>query len=172
MILEGIKHVGMARILILIVILSSCSMEHHLNKAINKGYKIETVTKEVHFTDTLTLNGKDSIIERLIKIDCPEPVIETRWKTRFDYKRFNDSLKHIRHIHSDSLDNAFKTLKQQKNNDRVNNKLAKKIAKYNKQIKNTAKRQENKRSLWWLWLLIGFALSFIVKIVLKYFGLR
>lgn len=156
-------------LLIIIVIISGCSSSYHYNKALDKGLKIEPVVKELRFTDTLTVNGKDSIIERLVKVDCPEPVIETRWRTRFDNKRFNDSLKHIRHIYSDSLDNALKTLKQQKKNDKVNNRLSKKLAKYNKQILNTAKRQENKRSLWWLWLLIGFVLSFVVKIILKNF---
>ncbi len=158
-------------ILILIVILSSCSMNHHLTKAVKKGYKVETVTKEVRLTDTLIVNGKDSIIERIVKIDCPEPVIETRWRTKFDLRRFNDSLKHYRQIYSDSLNNALKTLKQQKKNDRVNNKLTKKLAKYNRQIQNTAKRQENKRSLWWLWILIGFALNFILKFVLRFYGI-
>jgi len=158
-------------VLIIIVMLSSCSMNHHLTKAVKKGYKVEMVTKEVRLIDTLTINGKESIIERLVKVDCPEPAIETKWKTRFDLRRFNDSLKHYRQIYSDSLDNALKTLKQQKKNDRVNNKLTKKLAKYNKQIQNTAKRQENKRSLWWLWLIIGFALNFIFKFILRFYGI-
>ncbi len=146
--------------------MSGCSATNLYNRALDKGLKIEPVVKEVRFTDTLTVNGKDSIVERIVKVDCPEPVIETRWKTRFDYKRFNDSLKHIRHIYSDSLDNALKTLKQQKKNDRVNNKLSKKLAKYNKQITNTAKRRDTRKFPWWL-LVVSLVIGFFLKNILK-----
>lgn len=147
-------------ILILIIMLSSCSMNHHLTKAVKKGYKVETVTKEVRLTDTLTINGKDSIIERLVKVDCPEPVIETKWRVRFDLKRFNDSLEHYRQLYSDSLKASIKTAR-----------IDKAINKQDEKTNRTVVRQENKRSLWWLWLLIGFAINFILKFILRFYGI-
>jgi len=140
--------------------LSSCSMNHHLTKAVKKGYKVETVTKEVRLTDTLIINGKDSIIERLVKVDCPEPVIETKWRVRFDLKRFNDSLKHYRQLYSDSLKTSVRTAK-----------IERSINKQDEKTNRTVSRQENKRSLWWLWLLIGFALNFILKFILRFYGI-
>ena len=140
--------------------LSSCSMNHHLTKAVKKGYKVETVTKEVRLTDTLTINGKDSIIERLVKVDCPEPVIETKWRVRFDNKRFKDSLQTVKQMYSDSLKTSIKTAR-----------IDKAINKQDEKTNRTVVRQENKRSFWWLWLLIGFAINFILKFILRFYGI-
>ena len=140
--------------------LSSCSMNHHLTKAVKKGYKVETVTKEVRLTDTLTINGKDSIIERLVKVDCPEPVIETKWRVRFDLKRFKDSLQTVKQMYSDSLKASIKTAR-----------IDKAVNKQDEKTARTVVRQENKRSFWWLWLLIGFAINFILKFILRFYGI-
>ncbi len=147
-------------VLIIIVMLSSCSMNHHLTKAVKKGYKVERITKNIRLTDTLVINGKDSIIERTLKVDCPEPIIKTRWRTKFDYKRFNDSLDHVRQMYSDSLRNALKT-------SNIERKEQKQVEK----TKRATTRQENKRSLWWLWLLIWFLLRDVLKFIFKYYGL-
>jgi len=140
----------------MLLILCGCSASHHYNKAIKKGLKLEPTNKIITVTDTLTINGKDSIIERLITIECPEPIIQTKWKIRFDNKRFKDSLKVFRRMYSDSLRYALKTSKTKQKENKANNKT-----------KRTQLRQENKRSLWWLWLIIGFVLSFVTKIFLK-----
>lgn len=147
-------------ILILIIMLSSCSMNHHLTKAVKKGYKVETVTKEVRLTDTLTINGKDSIVERLVKVDCPEPVIQTKWRVRFDLKRFKDSLQTVKQMYSDSLKASIKTAR-----------IDKAVNKQDEKTARTVVRQENKRSFWWLWLLIGFAINFILKFILRFYGI-
>lgn len=140
----------------MLLILCGCSASHHYNKAIKKGLKLEPTNKIITVTDTLTINGKDSIIERLITVDCPEPIIQTKWRVRFDNKRFKDSLKIFRRMYSDSLRYALKTSKTKQKENKANNKT-----------KRTQLRQENKRSLWWLWLIIGFVLSFVTKIFLK-----
>ena len=59
-------------------------------------------------------------------------------------------------MYSDSLRYALKTSKTKQKENKANNKT-----------KRTQLRQENKRSLWWLWLIIGFVLSFVTKIFLK-----
>ena len=139
------------RYIIIIILLSSCSATHHFNKAIDKGLKMDTITKTIETIDTITINGKDSIITRLIDVDCPEPIMETRWKVRFDNRRFKDSLKIFRRIYSDSLDNAYKSLKNDNRTDRY------------------ITRRETRRSTWYIWLISGLVIGLTLKFLLKIF---
>ena len=149
--------------ILLILILCSCSATHHLNKFYKKGGKIEQVPKVVTLTDTVTINGKDSIIYHKINIDCPEPIIKTRWKVRFNNKRFLDSLKVMRIQYKDSLRFALRTLRIELKNDY-------KTVKSNDKTKRTTTRQENKRSWWlfWLGLAVGIIIMLIIKILIRY----
>lgn len=148
---------------ILVAIMVGCSAAHHLNKFYKKGGKIEQVEKTVTITDTITVNGKDSIVFRVVKLECPEPIIETRWKTRFDNKRFKDSLKVVRIQYKDSLKFAVRTAKNELKNDY-------KVVKSNDKTKRTITRQENKRSWWlfWLGLAAGVIVMLLVKILIRY----
>lgn len=116
---------------ILIFLLASCSVNYHLNKAIKKGYRCEEIadTIKIKSVDSFPVIIKDSIVwtkfittkDTIIQVK-KQYVPKTRYIERFDLKRFNDSLKHIRRIYSDSLRYALKTnktylktdLKQQK----------------------------------------------------------
>lgn len=151
------------RFILLTLILSSCSSIYHYNKFIDKGGKIENVTKVVTLTDTLLINGKDSIIYRKVNVECPEPVIETRWKVRFDNKRFKDSLNSVRTQYKDSLRFALRTHKNEL-------KTEVKTVKSNDKTKRTVTRQENKRSWWlfWLGLGLGFLIMILLKILIRY----
>ena len=150
------------RYIALILILSSCSPTFHLNKFYKKGGKVEPVEKTITLSDTVTINGKDSIIYRKVNIECPQPVIQTRWKTRFDNKRFKDSLKVVRIQYEDSLRYALRTYKNEL-------KTEVKTVKSNDKTKRTVTRQENKRSWWlfWLGLAVGIILTILIKIVLR-----
>jgi len=90
---------------IVFLTLGSCSSQWHLQKFYKKGGKLETIERVITVRDTIKgKDGKDSIIERFITLNCPEPVPPvTRWIVRFDNKRFKDSLKFIRSIYLDSL---------------------------------------------------------------------
>jgi hypothetical protein len=149
--------------ILLTLILSSCSSIYHYNKFIDKGGKLSNVPKVVTLTDTVTINGKDSIIYRKINIDCPEPVIETRWKTRFDNNRFKDSLSSVRTQYKDSLRFALRTYKNEL-------KTEVKTVKSNDKTKRTVTRQENKRSMWlfWLGLAVGVIIMLLIKLGIKY----
>ena len=149
--------------IILILILCSCSATQHLNKFYKKGGKIENVPKVVTLTDTVTINGKDSIIYRKVNVECPEPIIKTRWKVRFNNKRFLDSLKVMRIQYKDSLRYALRTLRIELKNDY-------KTIKSNDKTKRTTTRQENKRSWWlfWLGLAVGIIIMLIIKILIRY----
>jgi hypothetical protein len=139
--------------LFLIAIISSCNSSYHLKKFYKKGGTIDTIERVIEFHDTIKgENGKDSIIIREVAVPCPEPVIETRWKTRYKYKTTKDSLKHERLKYIDSLKYALKTAK---------NNL--KIEKSKQKTNRTIVRQENKKSKWWVWLLIGFFTPILLK---------
>jgi len=150
------------KIILLTLILSSCSSIYHYNKFIDKGGKIEQVEKTVTLTDTVTINGKDSIIYRTVNIECPEPIIKTRWKTRFDNKRFKDSLNSVRTQYKDSLRYALRSYKNELKNDY-------KVVKSNDKTKRVETRQENKRSLWWLFFILGAVTMVIINFAIKYF---
>lgn len=48
-------------------------------------------------------DGKDSIVFKNVVVEIPKETIKTRYQVRFEYKRFNDSLKHVRKVYSDLL---------------------------------------------------------------------
>ena len=78
--------------------MASCSSSYHLRKFYDKGGKIEVKKTEITIHDTLRINGKDSIIEKTIQVDCPEPKApETRWQVRYKYKTLRDTLELIRY---------------------------------------------------------------------------
>lgn len=94
---------------------SGCSATRLHDKAVKKGY-VHTVhvdTLKIAYVDTFFKDGK------------PYPVIKYRdsliiqtnteyiskWRVRFDNKRFADSLATIRAMYKDSLRNALKTQK-------------------------------------------------------------
>lgn len=150
--------------ILLILILCSCSATQHLNKFYKKGGKIEQVEKTVTIHDTIKgKDGKDSIIFRNVNVECPEPIIKTRWKVRFNNKRFLDSLKVMRIQYKDSLRYALRTLRIELKNDY-------KTLKSNDKTKRTTTRQENKRSWWlfWLGLAVGIIIMLIIKILIRY----
>ena len=146
------------------VIMSSCSPQFHLDKFYKKGGKIEQVEKTVTIHDTIKgKDGKDSIIFRTVNVECPEPIIKTRWKTRFDNKRFKDSLNSVRTQYKDSLRYALRTHKNEL-------KTEVKTVKSNDKTERTTTRQENKRSWWlfWLGLAVGVIIMLSVKLISKY----
>jgi hypothetical protein len=106
------------RYLFLILLLTSCSVQNLIRRAEKKGYRCDTIT------DTIRVVKVDSFL--VIKHDTTywEKIItskdtiiryetsyipKTRYEIRYDYKRFNDSLKVIRLMYKDSLRNALKT---------------------------------------------------------------
>jgi hypothetical protein len=78
--------------------MASCSSSYHLRKFYDKGGKLEVKKTEITIHDTLRINGKDSIIEKTIQVDCPEPKAPlTRWQVRYKYKALRDTLELIRY---------------------------------------------------------------------------
>jgi hypothetical protein len=116
------------KFLICLLILTSCSVNYHLNKAIKKGYRCDTVS------DTIRVNKLDSFLvvkhdtTYWVKVVTSKDTIiyyntsyypKTRYETRFEYKRFNDSLRVIRLMYKDSLRNALKSAKNDLKSERL-----------------------------------------------------
>jgi hypothetical protein len=95
------------KVLILILILSSCSANYHLRRAIKKGYRCDEIA------DTIRINSVDSIpyvlndsiyFERvLVQKDTivrykRSFVPKTRFQTRIEYKLKRDTLKMIEKV--------------------------------------------------------------------------
>ena len=131
------------KLLIVLVLLSSCSANYHLRKAIKKGYRCDEVA------DTITINSIDSIPYVLRDSIAWEKVIvqkdtivrykrsfvpKTRLETRIEYKLKRDTLKMIEKVEV---------------------------------IKYKTRKQENKKPNLWLFI-IGFGAGFITKWLLKF----
>ena len=106
------------RYLFLILLLTSCSVQNLIRRAEKKGYRCDTITDTIRVVkvdsflvikhDTTywekIITSKDTIIQYRTSY-----IPKTRYEIRYDYKRFNDSLKVIRLMYKDSLRNALKT---------------------------------------------------------------
>jgi len=67
--------------------LSSCSANYHMAKFIKKGGVIKNDTITFTLSDTIEINGKDSIIYSTFDKECPEMKSpKTRWETRIEYR--------------------------------------------------------------------------------------
>jgi len=101
-----------ALIILSLHLLLSCGAERLHQKAVKKGYMhtIHVDTFKVSTVDTMWVEGKpypvitykDSIVPKLVTQYVP------KWKVRFDNRRFNDSLRHIRKVYDDSLKASIK----------------------------------------------------------------
>jgi hypothetical protein len=95
--------------------LISCSAKFHQRKFIEKGGKIICDTTMVTVTDTIRVNGKDSIIYREVSVKCPElqaPL--TRYEIRYQWKTIRDTLKLIKYNTKYKYKEAIKTIKNDK----------------------------------------------------------
>ena len=148
--------------------LSGChSAKYHLDKFYTKGGVITCDTIYVPKIDTIYtkgVDGKDSLIYvvKNIPCNCPKATVETRWRTRFDNKRFKDSLKIVSRMYSDSLKAAIK-----------NNKIdSKEEGKTNR----TQIKEKNKNYPWWMVFLSVMGTIFIViiltKVLIRYIKLQ
>jgi hypothetical protein len=145
--------------LFLILLLTSCSVQNLIRRAEKKGYRCDTITDTIRVVkvdsflvikhDTTywekIITSKDTIIQYRTSY-----IPKTRFETRFEYKRFNDSLRTIRLMYKDSLRNALKT----RENDLKKERLGAKHSPLN-QVKN--------------YLLIS---SFILFLILMFILLR
>tara|TARA_R110000822_G_scaffold26529_2_gene79793 strand:- start:21 stop:485 length:465 start_codon:yes stop_codon:yes gene_type:complete len=139
------------------VLLLSCSPQYHIEradkhvqKALNKGAvitnKVDTLTQYDTITETFTRNDTTFITNTVIRYITSQG--EVRYVTRQDKR------------------NEFKLQKQVNRLDAKNERLTTRLNAKNERVvtrhDTKIKRIEN-RSWWYLWLLIGGVLGFLVR---------
>ena len=150
--------------LILSLILTGCSVNYHLSKAIKKGYRVVESADTIRITsiDSFPVIVHDSIVwekvitqkDTIIRYSVPQ-VPKTRFQIRFDKKRFSDSLNTIRKMYSDSLDAAVKMHKQETKQN------VKFIKQETRQVKHENKKGSNL-------FLLGLATGIILTLIVRY----
>ena len=72
---------------LMLTLMFSCSAQYHMAKFIKKGGNLNVKETTISIHDTLRINGKDSIIEKTIQVNCPEmQAPKTRFETRIEYR--------------------------------------------------------------------------------------
>lgn len=141
-------------ILSLLAGLFSCSgyyhikrAEKHTQKAINKGITPTSDTTYVTTSDTLT------------QIDTVDNYIRIT-------KTIRDTVKaKCKNVY---IAKSRAEVRQEQKTERTKvRQQAKTIRKENKQAEKTKRKEKKRRSWWWLWLLIGGAVTLIVQRILK-----
>lgn len=150
------KRLALIFIILLSLFAASCSAVKLHDRSIQKGYvhTIDIDTIKVPYLVVKNIQGKDSLIYRDSLI--PKVVAEyiPRWRTRFDNKRFKDSLAHIREMYEDSLRNALKTQKIALKSEKVEAK---------KETKKTRHENKKRANLFILGLVVGIILTLIIR---------
>ena len=133
---------GIFWIVLITFFLYGCSASYHFGKFLKKGGKVENKTEYVSTTDTIRINGKDSIITVRVPVQCPEVQIPpTRQEIRYKYKIQRDSIKTVRYV------TKWKT----------------------KEVVKVAKN-ESKKPFNWFW--IGFVSAVVIILILKFYAVK
>ena len=152
-----------ALIFVTLHLLFACSLNYHLGKAIKKGYRCDTINDTIKITsvDSFPVIVHDSIVWEKVFIQKDtivryntSYVPKTRLQYIFDNRRFNDSLKAIRKMYSDSLRYARIMRK-------IDNALEESIK--NQETKQVKIKNKKGANLFLLGLAIGIILTLIIK---------
>lgn len=145
------------RYLLIFLVLVGCSMEHHLGKAIKKGYKPK---KEEIVKETIKLvEVRDTITDEVLRVDTIREIeTTTRYEkvylSRQERKMYRDSLKHITNKHKLQIGYFKDELAHQKSLAKVQVQKDIKVAKI-----------ESKRYSWLFWLILGIVLGVCRKYI-------
>jgi len=86
-----------------LIFMTSCSAQHHYNKAVKKGLKVETQSDTIRLTkiDSIFINNEwvkvVTEFDTIIKFNTVY-VPKTRYQTRIEYKTKKDSFETIRYV--------------------------------------------------------------------------
>lgn len=110
---------------VLIFLISACSPEYHKQKYFKKGGQFTCDIDTLKIIDSVIVDGatvykvRDSLVVRT------ETKVIPKWLVRFDNKRFDDSLKHIRTMYIKELNKLIKV----DNNDVKEKRIEARISK-------------------------------------------
>ena len=94
-------------LILISVLLVSCSAEHHLNKAIKKGYKCEEVSDTIQITsvDSFPVIVNDTIVwqkyitqKDTVVMWKTQYIPKTRWEKKIEYKLKRDTIRQIQKV--------------------------------------------------------------------------
>jgi len=132
---------NLSTLILISVLLVSCSAEHHLNKAIKKGYKCEEVSDTIQITsvDSFPVIVNDTIVwqkyitqKDTVVMWHTQYIPMTKWEKKIEFKLKRDTIRQIQRVE---------------------------VAKYKSEKKSKAN----------IWLfVIGFGLGILTKYLLKY----
>lgn len=123
--------------------------EKHTQKALKRGVTIPKDTIRINSTDTITeivtKNDTTYVTKTVTKTVTLEPIVEykTRWQTKYETKYKYKTIKVENKGVVDSLNQVLKIERQ----------------------KTKQTKAENRRSNWWIFLLIGFGLAYLPKLI-------
>jgi len=97
------------KILILAIIVTSCTANYHLTKAIKKGYRCDSVADTIRITsvDSFPVIVDNKIVyeyyhttkDTIVRYNTSfVPVTKTRWQTRIEYKLKRDTIRQVQKI--------------------------------------------------------------------------
>jgi len=131
------------RLLIFAILLSSCSANYHLQKAIKKGYSCDTIADTITIStiDSIPYVLRDSIMWERVVVQkdtiirySVSKVPKTRFQTKIEYKLKRDTIKMLQKVE---------------------------VIKY-----KTEKQKKKKPNLWLF--IIGFVAGFAARHLMKY----
>ena len=81
------------------LIISSCANPSKIHqRSVNRGYEHTEKVVTVNVTDTIKVNGKDSVIFRDIQAVCPDYEAQPkRYEVRYAYKTKRDTLRMVKY---------------------------------------------------------------------------
>ena len=131
----------MKKLLLITLIMAGCSPSWHVKKAIKKGWSPEKETIEVERLELIHVT--DSITNEVIRVDTirtkeTRTIYQDRPLLRYETRLIRDTVRIV---------TRAETAQKQSEDKKV--------------IKTT--RAENKRSKWWVWLLIGLGAGIFHK---------
>jgi hypothetical protein len=95
------------KILILAIIVTSCTANYHLTKAIKKGYRCDSVADTIRITsvDSFPVIVDNKIVyeyyhttkDTIVRYNTSY-VPQTRWQTRIEYKLKRDTIRQVQKI--------------------------------------------------------------------------
>ncbi len=94
-------------LILISVLLVSCSAEHHLNKAIKKGYKCEEVSDTIRITsiDSFPVIVNDTIVwqkyitqKDTVVMWHTQYIPRTRWEKKIEFKLKRDTIRQIQKV--------------------------------------------------------------------------
>jgi len=142
--------------LIPLLLLASCSMEHHLQKAERKGYRCdkETIERTTYRFDTI----RDEITNEVLRVDTLYiREVETRHTSRYirlnrqERKAIQDSMRHVQRMKDKHIEYFRREIARSNKEHRREQRTTRVEARVNKAVE----RLRSKRSGGLRWFLIG-----------------